>query len=1343
MRLRSWGAVIVAAALTSACGSEPAETTSSPGAAPSAAPLAMTSVERLHASAADRPVRPHKMLPAAPLPGERMGLKGDFYDDVRAANPGAFNITRSAATPVIPAAEFDTKQALLVAWTGSFPELTAGIVDNARQVTDVWIVHEGTQAKSQFQQYMTQYGVSTAGLTYLDTPNDSLWIRDFGPISVYDADTKKPGLVDPRYYHQRVWDDSVPHVFGNTANLTTYKMPVDFEGGNFMSDGRGTCVVSQGVLWFNPSVSEAQIRKYFREYLGCFQLIIVNPLQGEGTTHIDMFTKLVDHDTVLLGSYTTQQDATNRELMNDNEDIYNAVVLADAQPLDVVRMPMPGNWDGAYRTYINSQFINGVNLVPVYTDTTTYEAEALAIWEQVMPGWSHVPLDATDIIQWSGAIHCILMEVQDGPAGAIEGDPADICNNANCYPTSGGGNAGCGNVPVYGACSGATANWCDFGAVQTTSCDSSCGWVWEAGHFGCGDGPGCEPDCAGKACGLDGCGGSCGECGNGLQCQGSQCVADPTDCGSIGYRGCCDGTYLKFCDNGELTTYTCGSQGCGWQAGAGYYNCGQSGQDPTGEFPLACDDTGCTPDCAGKACGVDGCGGTCGQCGGGETCTAAGQCEGGCVPDCAGKVCGSDGCSGSCGGCAAGETCNASGQCVADCVPSCEGAECGPDGCDGMCGTCPGGSTCDDTGHCISDCTPDCDGKACGSDSCGGQCGVCAATEICQENQCVDLPQGSCGDISWEGVCDNGVVTWCNQQGELEQTSCNSGCCGWLVDQDYYWCYAAVQCQYCYNECGLGESGCSALGSHQWTCQDSTDDWPCRTRVYTPCPGGCDGDTGACNTTCAPSCAGKTCGDDDCGGSCGSCPNGELCSTVGTCEPIPCVPSCAGKQCGSDGCDGLCGSCGSDEECNANGQCVPGVCVPLCEGKACGSDGCGGECGACGDGELCSGAGQCIPEPCVPQCSGKVCGPDTCGGLCGTCAAGQFCQAGACEDVCVPACDGKSCGADGCGGVCGACADGETCTDAGACVAVCVPACDGKTCGSNGCGGTCGVCPDGQACTDAGACAAVAGCGNIPSDGICQGSVLTWCQGSIVKSTDCAADGKVCDLVVGSGYLCVADDTCTPECGGKQCGPDGCGGVCGSCPAGQACGDAGTCEAASGCGDVTYEGSCEGDVVTWCQDGQLQTYDCSQQDKTCGFVEGTGNTCVEGGVCVPQCGANVCGDDGCGGSCGVCGAGTSCDGGQCVPGGAPDAGGTPDSGGTPDAGGKPDTGTPPQVDSGPVAPGTDAQPGTDVPTDPVANNGSNDTGCTAVGSGPNPLVVGLALLGMLGLLARRRRTARL
>ena len=143
---------------------------------------------------------------------------------------------------------------------------------------------------------------------------------------------------------------------------------------------------------------------------------------------------------------------------------------------------------------------------------------------------------------------------------------------------------------------------------------------------------------------------------------------------------------------------------------------------------------------------------------------------------------------------------------------------------------------------------------------------------------------------------------------------------------------------------------------------------------------------------CVRACAGKACGPDGCGGTCGVClgcngPAPSLCYD-GLCA-TPCCPDCTGKQCGSDGCAGACGTCPTGSICQA-GTCAPTTCTPACAGKACGPNGCGGTCGTCGAGLVCD-AGACVTGPCAPSCTGKTCGPDGCDGSCGTCAAGETC----------------------------------------------------------------------------------------------------------------------------------------------------------------------------------------------------------------------------------------------------------------------------------------------------------------------------------------------------------------
>ncbi|WP_163998713.1 hypothetical protein [Pyxidicoccus caerfyrddinensis] len=158
-------------------------------------------------------------------------------------------------------------------------------------------------------------------------------------------------------------------------------------------------------------------------------------------------------------------------------------------------------------------------------------------------------------------------------------------------------------------------------------------------------------------------------------------------------------------------------------------------------------------------------------------------------------------------------------------------------------------------------------------------------------------------------------------------------------------------------------------------------------------------------STCTPNCAGRQCGADGCGGTCGSCSGGSVCTSTGQCMAT-CTPSCTGKTCGDDGCGGSCGTCGSGQACQS-GRCV---CVPRCDGRQCGLDGCGGTCGTCRSGTTCNAAGACV---CVPQCQGKVCGPDSCGGTCGTCPSNSTCTAKAdtcgCNPGYVPDQAGETC----------------------------------------------------------------------------------------------------------------------------------------------------------------------------------------------------------------------------------------------------------------------------------------------------------------------------------------------
>ena len=132
-----------------------------------------------------------------------------------------------------------------------------------------------------------------------------------------------------------------------------------------------------------------------------------------------------------------------------------------------------------------------------------------------------------------------------------------------------------------------------------------------------------------------------------------------------------------------------------------------------------------------------------------------------------------------------------------------------------------------------------------------------------------------------------------------------------------------------------------------------------------------------------------------------------------------------------------------------------------------------------------------------------------------------------------------------------------------------------------------------------------------------------WAPGGGVQAVFKAKPGKLYYLLVDGkaeedmGNYAFDVACCTPQCEGKVCGDDGCGMDCGTCP-----GEADACIE----GECICQPSCSGKECG--DDG------CGQ---VCGECAGEQVAC-EDGVCVchPSCNGKECGDDGCGGICAIC-----------------------------------------------------------------------------------------------------------
>ena len=113
-----------------------------------------------------------------------------------------------------------------------------------------------------------------------------------------------------------------------------------------------------------------------------------------------------------------------------------------------------------------------------------------------------------------------------------------------------------------------------------------------------------------------------------------------------------------------------------------------------------------------------------------------------------------------------------------------------------------------------------------------------------------------------------------------------------------------------------------------------------------------------------------------------------------------------------------------------------------------------------------------------------------------------------------------------------------------------------------------------NACTEAKVLAENASC---ETDFVCPQPEI--CDGQDNNFNDLIDDGVTPPLglsCLGGPAVCtgaggwVCPPSCTPDCNGKACGDDGCGGSCGSCSSGSTCTPAGSCQA-SVCGDLSCD----------------------------------------------------------------------------------------------------------------------------------------------------------------------------
>jgi len=321
-------------------------------------------------------------------------------------------------------AEWEEVEYLLVSWT-QYPNTLREIVRYAREVCKVLIICGDSVSVKAF---LVAGRVRTKGVSFIHAYPNSVWIRDYGPQSVYMNEVDSLALVDWIYNRARVRDDQLSEIIATHTSLklfTTTQSPYELIniGGNFLTDGMGTAFSSQLVLrenkleglYSSSSKNEAEIDRIMQTYMGIERYLKMPMLPYDRIHHIDMHLKLLDEETLLIGQYP-EGVADGPHIERNFQELLANEYSSFGSPYRVIRIPMPSHegfypdakWVN-YRTYTNAVLINRLVLVPQYE--CSEDSLALEVYRNALPGYKIIGVDVSQLIQSGGALHCVTQTI--------------------------------------------------------------------------------------------------------------------------------------------------------------------------------------------------------------------------------------------------------------------------------------------------------------------------------------------------------------------------------------------------------------------------------------------------------------------------------------------------------------------------------------------------------------------------------------------------------------------------------------------------------------------------------------------------------------------------------------------------------------------------------------------------------------------------------------------------------------------------------------------------------------------------------------------------------------------
>lgn len=297
-------------------------------------------------------------------------------------------------------------------------EMTRGLVKGE----NVHIIVYNEEQKERVEGVLKKENINMDRVDFYVFPYDDVWIRDNGPIFVYDEennlvieDWKFNGWGNKAPYKK---DDLVPSKISEAIGIPKIDIDMVMEGGALELDGNGTCISTLSCVNNNNRTSNftiEEIEEYITKYYGATNFIWLDGVSGMDITdnHIDGIIKFYDHKTIIAAS---EYNPEHPDFEEDDEDTRKLLAAKniDGIPYEFVFLPstknnvvkVKGEWIKG--SYLNFYIGNKVVLVPNYKDEN--DEIANKILQDLYPDREVIGIDVRDLFADGGMIHCVTQQ---------------------------------------------------------------------------------------------------------------------------------------------------------------------------------------------------------------------------------------------------------------------------------------------------------------------------------------------------------------------------------------------------------------------------------------------------------------------------------------------------------------------------------------------------------------------------------------------------------------------------------------------------------------------------------------------------------------------------------------------------------------------------------------------------------------------------------------------------------------------------------------------------------------------------------------------------------------------